>query len=98
LLAEKSKLSIDLETRNGNLDTGSTPMVSRPCQYRVNEAKNIKEGARSIGWQFTEIFKGHFRVNSNIEDFVVSETSGKGSSCEMQMYLTIEIYRKSKGK
>jgi hypothetical protein len=98
LLAERSKLSIDLETRNGNLDACSKPMVSRPYQYRANEAKNINEGAQSIGWQFTEILKGHICVNPNIEDFAVSETSGKGSSCAMQMCLTIEICRKSKGK
>jgi hypothetical protein len=98
LLAERSKLSIDLETRNGNLHACSKPMVSRPCQSRANEAENIKGGAQSIGWQFTEILKGHICIDSNIEDFAVSETSGKRSSCAMQMYLTVEICRKSKGK
>ena len=93
LLSEKLAFSIDMDTRNGDLDADSQPMVSRLHQACPKHVKGIEESAESIGWQFTEVLNGNFCVNPKIKDFVVSENTGKGSSCAMQIYLTIEIFR-----
>jgi hypothetical protein len=93
LLAEKSGFSIDMDTTNGNLDADSQPMISRSHQARPKNVKGIEESAESIGWQFTEVLNGNFCVNPKIKDFVVSENTGKASSCAMKIYLTIEICR-----
>lgn len=93
LLSENLGFSIDVDTRNGDLDADSQPMVSRSYEACPKVVKGIEESAESIGWQFTEVLNGNFCVNPKINDVVVSENTGKGSSCAMQMYLTIKICR-----
>jgi hypothetical protein len=91
LIAERSGLSIDLETENQPLNAYSKPSVSWDCQPHQN---STKEAPQSIGWQFTEIMHGHIRIGSEIGSFAVSERVGKGASCSMRMFLTVEICRR----
>ncbi|KAJ6162957.1 hypothetical protein N7497_002936 [Penicillium chrysogenum] len=91
LIAERSGLSIDLETENQPLNAYSKPSVSWDCQPHQN---STKEAPQSIGWQFTEIMHGHIRIGSETGSFAVSERVGKGASCSMRMFLTVEICRR----
>lgn len=98
LLAKKYAFSIDLETRNGNLDVNSLPRVSKPLHPHPDKATAITKGAENIGWQFTEVLDGYIDVNSGCEDFAVCESRGKSSSCAMLAYLTVKIFCISKGR
>jgi hypothetical protein len=98
LLAEKYAFSINLETRNGNLDVNSVPRVSKPLHPHPDKATTITKGAKNIGWQFTEVLGGYIDINSGSEDFAVCESRGKSSSCAMLAYLTVEIFCNSKGR
>ncbi|OQE13450.1 hypothetical protein PENFLA_c048G06376 [Penicillium flavigenum] len=91
LIAERSGLSIDLETENQPLNVYSKPSVSWNCQ---NHQNSTEEAPQSIGWQFTEIMHGHIRIGSEIGSFAVSEMVGKSASCSMRMFLTVEICRR----
>jgi hypothetical protein len=91
LIAERSGLSIDLETENQPLNAYSKPSVSWDCQ---NHQNSTKKAPQSIGWQFTEIMHGHVRMGSEIGSFAVAERVGKGASCSMWMFLTVEICRR----
>lgn len=93
LIAERSGLSIDLETENRSLNAHSKPSVSWDCQ---NHQKSTKKAPQSIGWQFTEIMHGHIRMGPEIGSFTVSERIGKGASCSMRMFLTVKICRGGK--
>lgn len=98
LLAEKYMFSINLETRNANLDVNSVPRVSKPLHPHLDKAAIITKGAKSIGWQFTEVLDGYIDINPGREDFAVHESRGKSSSCAMLAYLTVEIFCNSKGR
>ncbi|GIK07468.1 hypothetical protein Aspvir_003134 [Aspergillus viridinutans] len=95
LITENSGLSIDLETKNGSLDACSKPKVSR-SDHQLNNVNGSNETSQPIGWQFTELLRGHISVEPNIKSFALSETAGKGSSCALQMFLTVEICKRSK--
>lgn len=90
LITERSGLSIDLETNNQPLNAYSKPSVSWDSQGQ----QDTKKGPQSIGWQFTEIMHGYISMGSEIGDFALSERAGKGSSCAMRMFLTIELCRR----
>ncbi|CAI7568320.1 unnamed protein product [Penicillium glandicola] len=90
LITEKSGLSIDLETENQPLNADSKPSVS----WDFQDQDSTKRAPQSIGWQFTEIMHGYISMGSNIGNFALSERVGKGSSCAMRMFLTIEICRR----
>ncbi|KXG53031.1 uncharacterized protein PGRI_000810 [Penicillium griseofulvum] len=94
LLAERSRLSIDLKTKNQPLNAYSKPSVSWDYQEHQDRTK---EAPQSIGWQFTETMHGYISMGSDIESFALSEKVGKGSSCAMRMFLTIEICRREEG-
>ncbi|KAJ5913560.1 CAZyme family AA3 [Penicillium tannophilum] len=94
LLAKHRGLSIDLETKNGVLHTYSKPRASRNAQNH-SETTNIK--SNPIGWQFTESLYGIFRIKSRKKDSGCSDEAGKGSSCAMQMFLTIDLCEPQKG-
>jgi hypothetical protein len=81
-------LSIDLKTENQPLNAYSKPSVSWDYQEHQDRTK---KASQSIGWQFTETMHGHISMGSDIESFALSEKVGKGSSCAMRMFLTIEI-------
>lgn len=91
LITERSGLSIDLETENQPLNAYSKPSVSWDCQGHQD---STKKAPQSIGWQFTEIMHGHISMGSEIGSFALSERVGKGSSCAMRMFLTIELCRR----
>ena len=91
LIAERSGFSIDLETENQPLNAHSKPSVSLDCQ---NHQSSTEKAPQSIGWQFTETMHGHIRMGSGIGSFAVSERVGKGVSCSMRMFLTVEICRR----
>ncbi|CAI7661418.1 unnamed protein product [Penicillium discolor] len=90
LITERSGLSIDLETNNQPLNAYSKPSVSWDSQGQ----QDTKKGPQSIGWQFTEIMHGYISMGSEIGDFALSERVGKGSSCAMRIFLTIELCRR----
>lgn len=90
LITERSGLAIDLETNNQPLNAYSKPSVSWDSQGQ----QDTKKGPQSIGWQFTEIMHGYISMGSEIGDFALSERVGKGSSCAMQIFLTIELCRR----
>jgi len=98
LLAEKYAFSIDLETRNGNLNANSVPRMTKPIHPRPDKVTTLTKGAKNIGWQFTEALSGYIDINSSSEDFAVCESRGKSSSCVMLAYLTVEIFCNSKGR
>lgn len=83
-------MSIDLETNNQPLNAYSKPSVSWDSQGQ----QDTKKGPQSIGWQFTEIMHGYISMGSEIGDFALSERVGKGSSCAMRIFLTIELCRR----
>lgn len=95
LLAKDRGLSIDLETKNGVLHTYSKPRVSRNPQNH-SETTNIK--SNPIGWQFTESLYGILRIKSRKKGSGRSDEAGKGSSCAMRMFLTIDLCEPQKGK
>ena len=88
LVAKKVGLSVDLETRNRQLETDSKPERPRESQYFKD---NLKDNPNSLGWQFTEALSGHIHVGPRSKDYELSENMGKSSSCSMQMVLTIEL-------
>lgn len=92
LITKKAGLSIDLKTLNDPLDTSSKPRVSRD---RENCRSNIERPSNSIGWQFTEALYGYICIGPDFESFEFSESIGKGSSCAIQMFLTIEICKQT---
>ena len=92
LITKKAGLLIDLETMNDPLDTNSKPKVSQNPQDRQS---NVKRTLNSIGWQFTEALYGHICMGPDLKNFELSESIGKGSSCAMQMFLTIEICKQT---
>lgn len=94
-LAERSGLSIDLKTKNGDLDVYSNPRVSVNYQ---NDQGSTKRKSSSIGWQFTETLYGHIYMGPRKKDPGRSDKVGKGSSCPMQMFLTIEICKPQKSE
>ncbi|KAJ5779576.1 CAZyme family AA3 [Penicillium paradoxum] len=94
LITEKSGLSIDLRTKNQPLDTDSKPMIPRDDPDHQDDTKTA---SNSIGWQFTETMHGHICKGPDVGDFELSEAMGKGSSCQLRAFLTIEICRR-KGK
>ncbi|CAG8906406.1 unnamed protein product [Penicillium egyptiacum] len=91
LTTERAGLSIDLETKNQPLNAYSKPSISLDCQDHQN---STKETPQSIGWQFTETMYGHISMGSLTGSFALSERIGKGSSCAIRMFLTIEICRR----
>ncbi|KAK4865103.1 hypothetical protein LT330_001726 [Penicillium expansum] len=91
LITERSELSIDLETVNQPLNAYSKPSITWDRQYQQN---STKKSSQSIGWQFTETMHGHISMGSDIRSFALSERVGKGSSCAMRMFLTIELCRR----
>ncbi|KAL4907588.1 hypothetical protein BDW74DRAFT_176339 [Aspergillus multicolor] len=97
LLAEERGLIVDLETKNGEINADSRPMVSRP---RNREGQhNDDEEYVSTGWQFTEVLEGYISASSgspNVE-CRVAEEEGKSSSSVMRIIPTVEIYRKVQG-
>ncbi|OQE08838.1 hypothetical protein PENVUL_c008G01117 [Penicillium vulpinum] len=90
LLTERSGLSINLATKNQPLNAYSKPSVSWDS---YDHQDSIKKALPSIGWQFTETMHGHINMGPEIGSFALSERVGKGSSCAMRMFLTIEICR-----
>ncbi|KAJ5781624.1 CAZyme family AA3 [Penicillium psychrosexuale] len=94
LITERSELSIDLETENQTLNAYCKPSVSCDSQ----DCQDTKKASQSIGWQFTETMHGHISMRSDIGSFALSERVGKGSSCAMRMFLTIEICRGKKSR
>lgn len=88
---------MDLRIRNGNLDFSSTPRVSRRHEDHLKNQKGTERHLCSIGWRFTEVLNGHICVSSNINDYTISEAIGKGLSCSMQMFLTIELFKNTAG-
>lgn len=97
-IAKKGGLKIDMETENGNIDAASRPRVSNLRDNHPKEANKMKNSTCSIGWQFTEILDGHISMQSESVRFITAETTGKGSSCAIRAYLTIEICKKATGK
>ncbi|KAJ5150109.1 CAZyme family AA3 [Penicillium atrosanguineum] len=93
-LVENSGLSIDLATQNGVLNTYSKPRVSSNPR---NHKENMSIESNPIGWQFTETLYGHICIGSRKKDPGRSDRFGKGSSCAMRIFLTIEICRPQKG-
>jgi len=93
-LAKSSGLSIDLKTKNGILDAHSSPRVSRNSQNH----EDVKRDSNSIGWQFTENLYGHICMEPRKKNRGRSHGVGKGSSCAMQMFLTVEICQPRKGE
>jgi hypothetical protein len=88
LVTKKAGLSIDFKTLNGPLDAKSKPKV---CRDSENSQSNIEKNSNSIGWQFTEALSGNIYMGPDVKNFELSESMGKGSSCAMQMFLTIQI-------
>jgi hypothetical protein len=60
--------------------------------------KYSNPNVQPIGWQFTEALDGHISVDPHMDDFSESSTTGKGSSCSIKMFLTVELYQRLKGK
>ncbi|KAJ5762401.1 uncharacterized protein N7511_005783 [Penicillium nucicola] len=87
LLAKKSGLTID-QTENGALDAASNPQRVHKDQ---NQQEIIEKKAQSIGWQFTETLSGHISMKSGFKNHAFSERIGRGSSCAMRMFITIDI-------
>ncbi|KAI3294229.1 CAZyme family AA3 [Penicillium roqueforti] len=92
LITERSGLSIDIETENQTLNAYCKPSIS--CDFQDHQDSTEKT-SQSIGWQFTETMHGHISMRSDNGSFALSERVGKGSSCAMRMFLTIEICRDS---
>ncbi|KAJ6007019.1 hypothetical protein N7522_005370 [Penicillium canescens] len=82
-----SGFTID-QTANGPLGISSKPQMSRNGQ---DHQESIEEKPQSIGWQFTETLSGYISVNSGLGSLTLSESVGKGSSCAMRMFITIDI-------
>jgi hypothetical protein len=95
LLAKNSGLSIDLDTKNGVLDSHSSPKVSRKLRKHCGTDKTE---ATSIGWQFTESLSGKFYLGPSKESIGLSDRFRNGSSCDMQMLLTIDICNPREGE
>lgn len=87
LLIAKNSLISDLETENEAIHPWSAPKT--PKTHEEIGA------ARSIGWQFTEVLDGFVSVSPGIDDFAVSESRGKASSCAVKLYLTVELCQQS---
>jgi hypothetical protein len=87
-LAKRSGLSIDLETKNGVLDSYSNPRISR---NHGDHEDNIKRESNSIGWRFTETLCGQVFMGARKKDLGRFDKVGKGPSCAMRMFLTIEL-------
>ncbi|KAL9078108.1 MAG: hypothetical protein Q9157_002963 [Trypethelium eluteriae] len=98
-LAEKYDFSIDLETRNGNLDASSRPMKVLIDQKLPPASFSVEKDASTLGWQFTEVFRGDIYIDSNSSDLTASESLHTQSRSPQTIvaYLTTEIYRKIGG-
>jgi hypothetical protein len=92
LIAKRSGFTID-QTENGPLDISSKPHMSRNGQ---GHQESIEKKPQSIGWQFTETLSGYISVKSALGSFTLSESVGKGSSCAMRMFITIDICHSGK--
>ncbi|KAL4811603.1 hypothetical protein BDW67DRAFT_179441 [Aspergillus spinulosporus] len=90
LVADARGLKIDLETRNGDIDTYSQRRVSRSNNSHTKTNRDYV----SIGGHFTESLKGHVAVPSSCESYAVAEREGKGCSSTMSILLTVEIHRR----
>lgn len=94
-LAKNSGLSIDFDTKNGVLDSHSSPRVSRNLRKHCGTDKTE---ANSIGWQFTESLSGDFCMEPRKKNIGRSDRFRNGSSCAMRMLLTIDICNPRKGE
>ncbi|KAI9654643.1 MAG: hypothetical protein M1821_005850 [Bathelium mastoideum] len=95
LLAEKYDFSIDLETQNGNLDASSKPTKISIDQKLPPASFSVGKNASTIGWRFTEVFKGDIHIDPNSSNPAASESSHTQPSLThaMTAYLTMELYR-----
>lgn len=94
-LAKRSGLTIDLKTKNGDLDIYSSPRKSINDQ---SGQRSIKRKLSSIGWQFTETLYGRIYMGPRKRNLGRSDKVGKGSSCAMRMFLTIEVCKPQKSE
>ncbi|KAI9679131.1 MAG: hypothetical protein M1822_007341 [Bathelium mastoideum] len=94
LLAEKYDFSINLETQNGNLDASSKPMKVSIDQELPPASFSVGKNASTIGWQFTEVFRGDIHIDPNSLNPAAFESSHTQPSLPhaMTVYLTMELY------
>ncbi|GKZ48512.1 hypothetical protein AbraIFM66951_000584 [Aspergillus brasiliensis] len=94
LIAKRREFSIDTDTPNGTLDASSQRMISRNVAHGFQDTDKSYHLLSPIGWQFTEVLDGHIYLQSNDVGFDTCEALGRGSSCTMRMFLTVEICRR----
>ncbi|KAL3254715.1 hypothetical protein ABHI18_008743 [Aspergillus niger] len=94
LISKRRQFSIDTHTPNGRLDASSQPMVSKRVGHGPQDTTKSNKPLSPIGWQFSEVLDGHIYMQSSDVGFDACETLGRGSSCTMRMFLTVEICRR----
>lgn len=95
LIAARAHLSIDLTTKNGTLNANSQPRIAPPeasAQLRM-----LRDATESIGWRFTELLCGKFRLTTLGGKLSEYAAISRGTQFPMEMMLTIEIRRGTKG-
>ncbi|KAJ7641620.1 hypothetical protein FB45DRAFT_825916 [Roridomyces roridus] len=88
-IAEQRGLTIDW-SKNGRLD-----LFGQPAKVFSGKDDSTvvpdEEGADGEGdLRFTEIMEGHIHIGSDIDDFGLAESAGKGSASAMKLYLSVE--------
>ncbi|KAL4744451.1 hypothetical protein BDW72DRAFT_209007 [Aspergillus terricola var. indicus] len=93
LVAEAKGMNIDMETKNGDIDTNTRRRVSRSKSSHTETNRDYV----STGWHFTESLDGHVAVPSSCASYAVAENEGKGCSSKMRVLLTVEVHRRVGG-
>ena len=94
MLAEKHGLTINYDTKNGELNLFGGPEHPLPEVHIHKDATFVREALtkKKSGLEFTEIMEGHIHIGQYIEEYEVAERLAKGHCEQARFFLSVHAY------